>query len=677
MEVKELLFGDILRENLQRNPDSIAISEIDKSITYKELNDKVNALAISMSKMGIKKGTHVVLWSMNNISWLITFFAIQKLGAIACLMNYGLKQADTCALTTLVDGEFLFFGKVPAMATDKEIAYKIADEVKIDKNKVIYIDEVIQNLDKETKANEEINQLDKLEKELNPHDTSVIIYTSGTSSTPKAVMLSAYSIINTERALNEIVKNIPYDKLCLAIPLFHSYGLMMGLTYIHTGKGICLLEIFKPDNLVQFIDKLNCNVLASVGAVFTGIINHPDFKTIISNKIHFCCIGGGTSAPAQLIAFESAFEKTFFLNGYGQTEASPLISAPLSGDPIKVRSETVGKAIPGIEVKIQDSKGNFLEPDSIGEIVVKGYNLMNGYYKLPKEKQAIDENGWLHTGDLGMFDKYGNLRLQGRNKDIIIRGGENISPTEIEAAMMELDYFDSVKVLSAPHYTLGESVIACVIYKQGVNVNETQIKEALKDKLSSYKIPEYILKYKSFPLNENGKIDQRNLRVDELELVYNRRIIDIAKNGLTCLKINVVNDKLYIDSTVKYIQTVLENIGSSPDLVKRIGEATNYLMNKRAAASHDEEDMVNIHLLFKNFNIVLEYTEEGISNALVSKDPITENDKELSQFADRIIIQETKNKGSIFTMEFNIKNKFNFDKTLSTKSQYRDWKENV
>ena len=676
MEAKELLFGDILETNVKRNPENIAISEKTEKISYRELQEKVSDFAVKMSKIGIGKGTHVMLWSVNSISWVVAFFAMQKLGAIACLMNYGLKSEDAQNIVKMSDGEYLFFGIVAATSRDADIAYKVAEKANIDRNRVVDINALLS--DSEKAGEIEIRKTDEIEAGLNPHDTSVIIYTSGTSGIPKAVMLSAYSIINTARAVSELTHDASGDRLCLAIPMFHSYGQMMALAHLNEGKCVCMPDSFKPDAVVKCIDTMNCDGMTSVGAVYVGVINHPDFKDKVSGKIHYCAIGGGVSTPAQMIQFESAFERTSFINGYGQTEASPLISVSSPYDSVRVRSETVGKAIPGIDVRIQDSDGDFLGAGQIGEVVVKGYNLMNGYYKLPVEQQAIDDDGWLHTGDLGKFDDYGNLMLQGRIKDIIIRGGENISPIEVEEAMMALGWFDAVKVLSAPHYVLGESVEACIVLKKRKeDVSEVQIKQALAKKLSSYKIPEFVFRYKRFPLNENGKLDQRRLKVDALELLYNRRVMELAKKGITCLNISSYNSSIYIKPTVEYIRTVAKTVGCGAEQVRRLSEAAEKIMDKRKALSMDEEELVNVHLLFEDSRLILEYGEKKIGNELICREPVSEDDPELTSLADSVSIRETNGGDRIYRMEFIIDDTFNWGlAAFYTESEYRDWKEN-
>lgn len=669
MEAKEVFFGDILNLNAKRNPDSIAIAESGLQITYKELKEKTEAFAASMLQMGVRKGTHVVLWSVNSISWVITFLAAHRIGAVVCLLNYGLKLPDAAALTDLVDGEFMFFGKVAAQAKDPLIAYEVAEKNGIRKERVINIESSL------TACSDSIPPEER-EAGLNPHDTTVIIYTSGTSGTPKAAMLSAYSLINTAAALSDVLKPSSFSKLCLALPLFHSYGLMMNTQFLIDGKCICIPDTFKPDAVVSCVAQMDCDELATVGAVYVGLLKHLDFRTKIAGRLHLCTIGGGASAPSQLVQFEKAFENTVFLNGYGQTEASPLITLPRLGDTIRVRSETVGKAIPGIEVAIMDADGSLMNPGGIGEIVVKGYNLMNGYYKLPKEKQAIDENGWLHTGDLGKMDIYGNLTLQGRIKDIIIRGGENISPVEIEEALMELGWFDAVKVLSAPHYSLGESVMACVVPKPGSSVTEASIRESLAGRLSTFKIPEFVFFYQRFPLNENGKLDQRRLKVDELELAYNRRLIEQVKKGAPALTISVANADLYIDPTKEYVRKVVEKIGGNDVLISRVTDSTEKIMRLRMALSPDEEDIIMLRLSFAGWSLVLEYIEDGKSNVLVRKKAESECLKEFTGLTDRASVLETEDGGYIFRLEFDLDENFNWNQLLFTESEYRDWKEN-
>ena len=406
-------------------PGRLAIVGNGGSCTYEDMRRGILGLEKRLRAMGVKRGSRVALWSYNSANWLIAFFAIVRSGGTAVLVNYSMGSEDAAGLLTMTETGFLLCGDNGETKKDPNAMGKLASLAGIPKNHCIDIRPTALDLGHafrdEAEAPESPDESDE-------NDTAFIIFTSGTTSQPKAVQISQRALSFDADAFNTNIGEYAGRSVCVAVPLFHILGLLMSFAYLCRGATVCLPANYKPDTLVREIDAYRISDMAAVGAIYLSLADAEGFEKNVVPNLHLCMIAGGMSTPVQMMRLELQYANATFINMYGQSEAAPLTMVRPS-DLVEQRAQSVGQAIDGLDVRISDGKGGFLPRGEIGEVVARGSNLMNGYDKLPQEMQPIDENGWLHTGDLGLLDENGYLYLAGRIKDVIIRGGENISPS--------------------------------------------------------------------------------------------------------------------------------------------------------------------------------------------------------------------------------------------------------
>lgn len=410
---------------------------------------------------------------------------------------------------------------------------------------------------------------------------ALIIFTSGTTSRPKAVQISQRALTFGCNAYNETAGEHAGHSFCTAVPLFHIFGLIMTYAYLSRGATVCLPVDLKADTLIHEIATYCISDMAAVGAIYLSLADAENFEKNAAPHLHLCTIAGGMSTPVQMMRLELQFFNATFLNMYGQTEACPLTLVSPT-DLVEKRAQTVGKVLNGLDVRISDDKGNFLSQGEIGEVVARGTNLMNGYDKLPGEKQSVDEKGWLHTGDLGYFDADNYLHLSGRMKDIIIRGGENISPSEIESALTQMDNIREAKVMGAPHPIYGESVEACItMTDDGAGFDQDALKSALRSRIARFKVPSHIFLYDKFPLNVNGKLDQRALHADMLTRLRRLEVDEELAGGVTVFDLVVQNSRYAIMPVTGMAEKLAEAVGFSRNRIRSTFAAVEEMLTER------------------------------------------------------------------------------------------------
>ncbi len=540
------------------HPGRPAIVGDGKSCTYAEMYRGISGLAEKLNEMGVEKGSRVALWGYNSANWLIAFFAIVRSGGTAVLLNYSMNTRDAGELLSMTETDFLLCGENSETKKDPNAMQKLADAAGITENHCLDIRPSVMDLSKAFQ--DEIEDADaRTEEEAN--NTAFIIFTSGTTSKPKAVQISQRVLSFDADAFNANIAEYTGRGVCVAVPLFHILGLLMSYAYLCRGATVCLPANYKPNTLLQEIDAYRMSDMAAVGAVYLALAEAEGFEENAVPYLHLCMIAGGMSTPVQMMRLELQYANATFINMYGQSEAAPLTMVR-PDDLVEKRAQTVGKAIERLIIRISDGKNGFLPDGEIGEVVARGSNLMIGYDKLPKEKQPIDDNGWLHTGDLGYFDPEGFLHLSGRIKDVIIRGGENISPSEIEAALNQLENVREAKVMGAPHPIYGESVEACITMTNGgEGFDAEEIKENLRKKIARFKIPSHIFLYDEFRLNVNGKLDQRALRVDLLHRLQALTVDEELAGGVTVFDVVVKNSNYAIVPVTSLVSELASGLG--------------------------------------------------------------------------------------------------------------------
>ena len=512
--IDNYIFEDIYKvsEDKQNIP---AISFKGVTYTFKELNDSVNYFAAKLLKKGVKPNDHVGLLGMNSYSWIVAFYAIIKVGAVAVLFNYMSRHEPLVEAIKFTDCKYLVAGGYLAATREKGEFHRLLKEIDIDLDhefSLLKADLHFKNVLERHKHIEEVPNA--FSREEDSKRTSYIIFTTGTTSKPKAAMLSQFSMLNIiYHNFYKLDPVFPQKFMCL-LPMFHCFGLLVVNAYLAYQRTVYINDLSNPVQLYKEFLKNKCGDYASVSFIYDKLARAPFWWWHRARFVKHCIVGGGFTSEQEFNFLEKKYGKGKFMNGYGQTECSPMISLVYPDSPKEKQKSTVGTPMEDIEIKIMDVNTKKIIPSSEkGEILVKGYNVFNGYYKLDKEHQPFDKDGYLHTGDLGHFDDDGYLVLNGRIKDIIIRKGENISPKEIEQELLKIPLFTGARVLGFPSIDDGEFMLAVVtLTKKPPHFVEKTYLDELRKTLPSIKVPSHIIYMKKFPTTANGKLDEVKLR---------------------------------------------------------------------------------------------------------------------------------------------------------------------
>ena len=576
--------------------------------TYEDMQNGIQGLARKLKEMGIEKGSRVGLWSYNSANWLIAFFAIIRAGGVAVLLNYSLTCDDAAELLTMTNTGFLLCGDNGETKKNPNAMRELAALASIPETHCLDIRPA--TLDLGHAFPDAVEEPDA-RSESQSDETAFLIFTSGTTSKPKAVQISQKTLSFDADAFNKNIGGWAGRSICVAVPLFHILGLMMSYSYLCRGSAVCLPANYKPETLVREIDAYRISDMAAVGAVYLGLAEKEEFEQNVVPNLHLCMIAGGMSTPVQMMRLELQYANATFINMYGQSEAAPLTMVRPS-DMVEKRAQTVGQAIEGMSIRISDGKGGFLPQGEIGEVVAYGGNMMNGYDQLPREKQPFDSEGWLHTGDLGYFDEEGYLHLSGRIKDVIIRGGENISPSEIESALNQIENIREAKVMGAPHPIYGESVEACVTMTDGgASFDQDRIKNALRSMIARFKIPSHIFLYDQFPLNVNGKLDQRNLHADMLMRLKRLAVSEELAGGVTVFDVSVRNSNYAIVPITSLVSELATYIGFPQRRILEICLAVEEMLTERIMDAYSAAGNIRVRITLMPEWLRISFSDSG------------------------------------------------------------------
>ncbi len=527
--------GKLLEEKAQLHPDHEAVVYADRGLrmTYRQLNDYSRLVARGLMKLGIEKGENVAIWASNVPEWIACQFATGKMGAVLVTVNTNYRAAELEYLLKQSDSTTLFLIEQYRDSSYVDIVYEIVPELrtcepgKLESKRLPKLKNVVLIGDKRypgmftwndilAMAHEVTEeQLDERMNSLDPHDVINMQYTSGTTGFPKGVMLTHYNIVNNAYYVAQCMKLTKNDRLCIPVPFFHCFGCVMStLACATVGATMVPVQEFNPKQVLKTVEAERCTALHGVPTMFIAELNDPDFEKYDLSTLRKGIMAG---SPCPIEVMKAVMEKMGMKEitiAYGQTESSPVITQTRTDDPIHLRVETVGRALPNVEVKIVEPGTNKEVPRGVpGELCTRGYHVMKGYYKNPDAtKEAIDEDGWLHTGDLATMDENGYCRITGRLKDMIIRGGENIYPREIEEFLYQHPKILDVQVVGVPDEKYGEEVMAWIILKEGETATAEEIREFCRGKISRHKIPRYIEFTDSYPMTASGKIQKFKLR---------------------------------------------------------------------------------------------------------------------------------------------------------------------
>ncbi len=540
MQLYDLTLGDWLEHWAKETPDKeyIVYSDRDLRFTWKEFNARVDHMSKGLLAIGVRKGSNVGIWAQNVPDWLTFLYACARIGAVAVTVNTNYKQHELAFVMEnsdmhtlcLTDGAAgynyldMIYGLIPELKT--QARGHLHSEKFPELKNVVYIGQEKYRgmyntaellLLGNSKSDEE---LQKVKSAVQCHDVVNMQYTSGTTGFPKGVMLSHHNIANNGYLTGEHMNFTQNDKLCICVPLFHCFGVVLAtMNCLTHGCTQVMVEKFDPLVTLASVHKERCTALYGVPTMFIAELNHPMFEMFDMSSLR-TGIMAGSLCPAELM--KQVNEKMFMdiTSVYGLTESSPGMTQTRIDDSFEVRTTTVGRPYEFTEVMIRDPETGEECPDGVeGEVCCRGYLVMKGYYKNPEATaQVIDKDGWLHSGDLGVRDENGNYRITGRIKDMIIRGGENISPKEVEDFLYTMPGVQDVQVVAVKSPRYGEDVGAFIIPKEGFHFTTEDVRDFCKDQISRFKIPRYVFTVKEFPLTGSGKIQKFKLREMALEI---------------------------------------------------------------------------------------------------------------------------------------------------------------
>ena len=550
MEKQELIdytVGGILEKYVAEDPDHEFMIYPDRGLrfTYKEVDERVNIFAKGLLSIGVTKGSKVGVWAKNVPDWMTFMFATAKIGAVLVTVNtnykaaeleYIMKNADIhtmCMVNGYRDSDYvqILYDLVPELKTTQR--GKLRSEKFPELRNVVYIGQEklrgMYNTSELMKLGTLVgdDELERAKSRVDCHDEINMQYTSGTTGFPKGVMLTSHNILNNGLTIGDRMHFTAADRLLICVPLFHCFGCVLGVCSVIThGSTMVMVEDFDPLKVLASVHRERCTALHGVPTMFIAELHHPMFDMFDLSSLRTGIMAG---APCPIETMKQVMDKMYckeIISVYGLTETSPGMTASATTDSMEIRATTVGRAFPNVEVKVLDPQTNEeCPPGTPGEMCCKGYNIMKGYYKNPEATAAIiDENGFLHSGDLGVMDENGYFRITGRIKEMIIRGGENIYPREIENFLYKMPQIEAIEVAGIPSPKYGEQVGAFIKIKEGCTLTEEEVKLYCRGQIARYKIPKYIFFVEGYPMTASGKIQKYRLKDIGLDLLKEKGI---------------------------------------------------------------------------------------------------------------------------------------------------------
>ena len=536
-ELINLTFSQVLDRVAEEFPDQLCFkyTTLDYTRTYEQFREEVDRFARALVSLGVKAGSKVAVWATNLPAWYITFWATTKLGAVLVTVNtaykiheaeYLLRQSDTHTLVMIescldsnykeiintlcpeikdtVPGEPLRSKRLPFLRNVITVGFKQPGSLTFDEAMERY--KLVSS-----------ERVARMAAAVRPSDVCNMQYTSGTTGFPKGVMLTHYNVVNNGKCIGDRMGLSTADRMMIQVPMFHCFGMTLSMTSSMThGATMCPMPYFSAKSSLACINQEKITCFNGVPTMFIAMFNHPNYRKTDFSHMR-TGIMAGSGCPPELMrraADPNEMNMTGIVSVYGQTECAPGNTMSSWTDPLDVRTETVGYAFPHVRCKVIDPEtGEEVGPGVNGEFCAKGYNTMKGYYKMPMAtKDTVDEEGWLHSGDLASYDENGNYKITGRLKDMIIRGGENIYPKEIEEFIYTHPATKDVQVIGVPDEKYGEEIMACIILKEPGSVTIEEMTNYIKSSMARHKVPKYIEFVSSFPMNAAGKILKYKMR---------------------------------------------------------------------------------------------------------------------------------------------------------------------
>ncbi len=530
-------FPQVLDRMVAEIPDQLAFkyTTLDYTRTYEEFRDDVDTFARALVSMGVRAGSKVAIWATNVPAWYITFWATTKIGAVLVTVNtaykiheaeYLLRQSDTHTLVmidhaldsdyaaiinelcpeiaTTEPGKSLHCKKLPFLRNVITVGFKMPG--------CLTFDEAFQRAESVP-----LETVQRMADAVRPDDVCNMQYTSGTTGFPKGVMLTHRNVVNDGKCIGDRMGLSTADRMMIQVPMFHCFGMTLSMTSSMThGTTMCPMPYFNAKTSLACIDNEKITCFNGVPTMFIAMFNHPDYRKTDFSHMRTGIMAGAGCPPDLMRKAAQPDEMNMggIVSVYGQTESAPGSVMTAWTDPLDWRVETVGYEYPHIQCKIINPGTGEEMPDGVaGEFCSRGYNTMKGYYKMPDAtRETVDEDGWLHSGDLVMRDENGNFRVTGRIKDMIIRGGENIYPKEIEDFMITHPKVSDCQVIGVPDKKYGEEAMACIILMEGEQASEDEMREFALQRIARHKVPRYIRFVSEFPMNAAGKVLKYKMR---------------------------------------------------------------------------------------------------------------------------------------------------------------------
>lgn len=518
MNLLNLTLTEYIEESFKKHENNTAIiyPEKNETYTYLEFQNKINCYSIALMKLGVKKTSHIGVFSDNTPEYLALLLASMKIGAVLVSINNNYTEKELSYVLKQSDCSLLF--------TTNELMNKVIKNSNLDLpnlNNILTFNDLSKTYESIENKSSYILELKEAQKTVLPDDTALILYTSGTTGLPKSVLHSHCCILNGIRSFQKQFNYDEDDKLILVLPLYHMMGcLYSSLLMFFVGGSLVVINKFKTSTVLKTIESERCTCFHGVPTMFRFLLNKYKDYNISSLKKGFIA---GSDCPSKLL--EDIREKLGIDSlycGYGQTESLGITLISITNT-IESITYTTANPVDNVSIKIRDiNSSNTVPAGENGEIIVLSPYLMQGYYNNDEaNKKAIDEKGWLHTGDIGIMNKDGSISIVGRLKDIINRGGENISPVEIENEILKLEKVSDVAIVGVPDSLMGEEICAFIIPKENISIELEELKTLLSKNLSRYKMPKYLFTENSFPVNPSGKVQKYLLQqkaIDRLAL---------------------------------------------------------------------------------------------------------------------------------------------------------------
>ena len=543
-----LLIGDTIGNHLDRiaeqHPDrpAVVVRHQNIRLTYAELNARVDALAAGFLAIGLRPGERVGIWSPNNLEWILTQFAAAKAGLILVNINPAYRAHELEYVLAKVECSALILA--PSLKTSNYLDILRSIVPELDNARpghlvsarlhalrcVIRLGEEqtagMMNFHAVATAGDEAarDELQQLSEELQFDDPINIQFTSGTTGSPKGATLSHHNILNNGFFVGEAMRLTEQDRLCIPVPFYHCFGMVLGNLACMTHAACMVIpnDSFDPLLTLQTVQDEQCTALHGVPTMFIAMLDHPEFATFDLQSLR-TGIMAGSPCPVEIMrrVIHEMLQSEITI-AYGMTETSPVSFQSSTNDPLERRVSTVGRVHPHLEVKIVDADGRIVPRGEKGELLTRGYSVMRGYWNDPQSSAgAVDEAGWMHTGDLATIDAEGYCNIVGRIKDLIIRGGENIYPREIEEFLFTHPAISDVQIFGVPDRRFGEVICAWVKLSQDGRLNKAELIGFCQQRIAHYKIPAHIRFVDQFPMTVTGKIQNivmRQVMIEQLQL---------------------------------------------------------------------------------------------------------------------------------------------------------------